>query len=245
MLIRQPFQLFCVIPNVFFCPVSERQAEPGRAEHPAAPAGHDGEFIHHRLAVFPVNGANGKQKVPPPPHPFCPFGSRWFGCNIFFCYGGFNVVSADHFASHQWALQSDHRRLPGWMWNKSFDSQSLMFSRVLGALPSAGLELFCTSFSTAGPIKTGRCNFAVCSAKSIFRLHQVVRLYGGDMWECGLSSAVETAPPRRTAPSKPGPFASVAAVLPRLASASFFFFFFHSRAHTCQRSCLRSQLRGI
>lgn len=110
------------------------------------------------------------------------------------------------------------------MWNKSFDSQSSMFSRVLGALPSAGLELFCTSFSTAGPIKTSRCNFAVCGAKSISRPHQVVRLYGGDMWECGLSSAVDTASPRHTAPSKPGPFASIAAIFPRLASASFFFF---------------------
>lgn len=90
-LIRQPFQSFCVIPNVFFCPVSERQAEPGGAEHPAPPAGHDGEFIHHRLAVFPVNGANGKQKVPPPPHPFCPFSSRWFGCNIFSVTGALTL----------------------------------------------------------------------------------------------------------------------------------------------------------
>lgn len=57
----QPFQLFCVIPNVFFCPVSERQAESGRVEHPAPPAGHDGEFIHHRRAVFPVNGRNGRK----------------------------------------------------------------------------------------------------------------------------------------------------------------------------------------
>lgn len=74
----------------FFCPVSERQAEPGGAEHPAPPAGHDGEF-NHRLAVFPVNGANGKQKVPPPPHPFCPFSSRWFGCNIFSVTGALTL----------------------------------------------------------------------------------------------------------------------------------------------------------
>lgn len=171
---------------MFLCPVSERQAEPDRVENPAPPAGHDGELIRHQNALFPVN-----RKFPLLSSPFCPFGSSWFGNNtffFFFLWQGFNVVSADHFALYQWALQSDHRRLAGWMWNKSFDSQSLMFSRALGASPGAWLELFCTSFSTAAPIKTSRCNFALCVVKSISRLHLVKRLYEADTSESDICS---------------------------------------------------------
>lgn len=203
---------------MFFCLFPERQAEPGRVEHPASPAGHDGELIYHQHAVFPVN-----RKFAPLPHCFCPFSSRWFGSNIFL-WQGFNVVYADDFASYQWALQSDHRRLPGWMWNKSLDSQSLMFSRMLGASLSAGLVLFCTSFSTAGPINTSRCNFAVCSIKSIFRLHQAWRLYEADTWERDLSSAVDTAALGHQARLKHGRFASVAAVFPGKPRPPLFFF---------------------
>lgn len=132
---------------------------------------------------------------------------------IFSLWQGFTVASADHFALYQWALQSDHRRLPGWMWNKSFDSQSLMFSRVSGASPSAGLELFCTSFPTAAAaMKTSRCNLAVCDVKSISRLHQVKLLCEAETWEYDLSSAVD--PAAHQAHSKQEPFASVAAILP-------------------------------
>lgn len=161
---------------------------------------------------------------------------------IFFLWQGFTVVTADHFALYQWALQSDHHRLPGRMWNKSFDSQSLMFSRVLGASASAGLELFCTSFSTAGPIKTSRGNFAVCSVKSISGLHQAKCLYEADTWELVIYSGYSGA-------GVPGSFKARTlckrcCYFPRLASASFFFSS-QSCTHTCQRSCLCSQLRGI
>lgn len=110
------------------------------------------------------------------------------------------------------------------------------------ALPSARLQLFCTSFSAPGPIKEPvGVILSTCGAtKAICGPRRVARLCGGDTVRqkaaCRLLST-------SAARSKLGPFASVAAGFLRLASE--FFFFSRSRAHTCQRSCLHSQLRGI
>lgn len=129
---------FSALTCCFYLFCSERQAEPGGVEHPASPAGHDGEFIpHHCVSMeqsqtgcrnFPRRHISSVPLVP----------ADWFGSNFFCRQQGFNVVSADHFASYLWALHSDQRRLSRWMWDKSFDSQSLMLGRVSGASPSVG-----------------------------------------------------------------------------------------------------------
>lgn len=104
-----PFRLFCAVPDVLFCPVSERQAEAAGVEPPAPPAGHDGELFI--LAVFVANG--GGRKLCHHRLPTVPSVPADLAVMCFFLLQGFNIVGADRFAWYQRALQSDHRRLAG------------------------------------------------------------------------------------------------------------------------------------
>lgn len=122
--------------------------------------------------------------------PFVPLVPADLAVIYFFPVAGLSRCQWWSFPSYQWALQSDHCRLPGWMWNKPSDSKSLMFRRVLGASPSAGLELFCSPFLTAGPIKASSCNFTVCCVKIYLQAASgcTGRLCEADTCECDLSS---------------------------------------------------------
>lgn len=118
---------------------------------------------------------NRIQKFPPSPHPSCPFSFSWFGSNIFFFCGRALTLSvliilprisglySQILADYQAECEINPLTARHWCSAACWEHHRAL-----------GLELFCTSFSTAGAIKTSSCNFTVCFVKFISILHQVV-----------------------------------------------------------------------